>query len=127
MPSTMCPIRDLTVAAPSLSPQPRQPHLRSIRDLTVAAPLIRDLTVAAPLKQLSPVHQGLEDEASIRDLTVAAPLEACRRGVEVMPNAYPRPHGRGPIEASAMTGPGMRFGTIRDLTVAAPLKHVPHW
>ena len=37
--------------------------------------------------------------------------------------AYPRPDGRGPIEASPTTDWwGRILPTIRDLTVAAPLK-----
>ena len=69
---------------------------------------IRDLTVAAPLK---PIAFGVLAGwgLSIRDLTVAAPLK---------PLTYPRPNGRGPIEAGRRRLAGR---PIRDLTVAAPL------
>ena len=35
---------------------------------------------------------------------------------------YPRPHGRGPIEATNARTLRARTSAIRDLTVAAPLK-----
>ena len=96
-------------------------HLRcsssSIRDLTVAAPLklgfrlpprrnhhpIRDLTVAAPLKQI----RGNE---CWRDLNYyprpdgRGPIEArCSQIHTHSPQNYPRPDGRGPIEARLST------------------------
>ena len=105
----------------------------SIRDLTVAAPLkrrvpvterswsirraIRDLTVAAPLKQDVPsARHRLVVASPIRDLTVAAPLKLCR-AVEVPVSrdrtwGYPRPDGRGPIEAQPWaSGNGTEVGS----------------
>ena len=66
---------------------------------------IRDLTVAAPLKQ-----GDVWPECPVKDAS---------------PSPYPRPDGRGPIEASSLTwyAPILETRwTIRDLTVAAPLK-----
>ena len=91
--------------------------------------------------------------APIRDLTVAAPLKPKRRAlgyqrVEIYPRpdgrgpiearqpadyprgqgryghtfSYPRPDGRGPIEATPPSNTLSRIPAIRDLTVAAPLK-----
>ena len=40
---------------------------------------------------------------------------------------YPRPDGRGPIEASFATNAPAICLAIRDLTVAAPLKHEGGW
>ena len=61
---------------------------------------------------------------SIRDLTVAAPLkhdQIVQRSDG--PVAYPRPDGRGPIEArTSWTSTWGSRSPIRDLTVAAPLK-----
>ena len=39
--------------------------------------------------------------------------------------AYPRPDGRGPIEAVGIVGAAGCPSAIRDLTVAAPLKQLP--
>ena len=117
-PRTMPSIRDLTVAAP-LKPQLPEPHapdrspyprpdgrgpieadpLRSPR--WSSQPSIRDLTVAAPLKREAG-SAGPLPFASIRDLTVAAPLKP-RRPIHGLWQSssmtYPRPDGRGPIEA----------------------------
>ena len=44
--------------------------------------------------------QGSESASTIRDLTVAAPLKRQQPGVRSPePHGYPRPDGRGPIEA----------------------------
>ena len=71
------------------------------------------------------MHRKRIPEAPIRDLTVAAPLKRWNSSDDAgTPPRYPRPDGRGPIEAR----PGDREltcqkrGAIRDLTVAAPLK-----
>ena len=69
-----------------------------------------------------------EDSRSpIRDLTVAAPLKRGANRTRSTPSTrgYPRPDGRGPIEAllSSIYARQTRLAsTIRDLTVAAPLK-----
>ena len=59
----------------------------------------------------------------IRGLTVAAPLKRLVLGRMVAATWYPRPNGRGPIEAvrrpAAVTATVL---CIRGLTVAAPLK-----
>ena len=61
---------------------------------------------------------------AIRDLTVAAPLKPGdhlprRLGAR----GYPRPDGRGPIEApTSLSSPSVSCGTIRDLTVAGPIE-----
>ena len=99
-------------------------------------------------------QQDVEKATPIRDLTVAAPLKpvdgialSSRRGpIEAGTGTgtggsvadYPRPHGRGPIEASGIhilraqrsrpiearirRGADGKLAAIRDLTVAAPLK-----
>ena len=73
---------------------------RGQQDVERATP-IRDLTVAAPLKPL--MRPGLPAGPAIRDLTV---IEAHRRRARTAHRqpirdltVYPRPHGRGPIEA----------------------------
>ena len=94
----------------------------AIRDLTVAAPLkrawwweddtavpsIRDLTVAAPLKLgLTGDHVAFR-RRPIRDLTVAAPLKLGKPHRHGYVPCYPRPNGRGPIEAGMVVG--RRYG-----------------
>ena len=67
-------------------------------------PSIRDLTVAAPLKHplgRIAVAESLRSGPAIRDLTVAAPLKQAACSTAAVPgNSYPRPDGRGPIEAT---------------------------
>ena len=62
---------------------------------------------------------------TIRVLTGAAPLKLCdvRREPRSARIGYPRPHGRGPIEAGDRTRTATRCpSSIRVLTGAAPLK-----
>ena len=87
---------------------------------------IRDLTVAAPLKRSWAVPPLRGSPSTIRDLTVAAPLKpTIRRHDRRIRLCYPRPDGRGPIEARRLpTYWPSAFSSIRDLTVAAPLKPI---
>ena len=85
---------------------------------------IRDLTVAAPLKRGGHRRRVQPGVAAIRDLTVAAPLKHWNRchPDRLGGNNYPRPDGRGPIEATPSAARAGSGTAIRDLTVAAPLK-----
>ena len=68
--------------------------------------------------------QGSESASTIRDLTVAAPLKHhIYIRAQKNPTSYPRPDGRGPIEAGRAAAATVKGCAIRDLTVAAPLKH----
>ena len=94
---------------------------RAIRDLTVAAPLKQVVSLAVPAGPLMRTCYPRPDGRGpiealrkrprkramyvpIRDLTVAAPLKPCVTRVRpttgnLLPMPYPRPDGRGPIEA----------------------------
>ena len=84
---------------------------------------IRVLTGAAPLKQLCHDARHQHDHGAIRVLTGAAPLKPrTLRRLDCLGPRYPRPHRRGPIEATAQRVPRYTLVAIRVLTGAAPLK-----
>src|SRR5581483_2295174 len=83
----------------------------------------RDRTVAAPLKLVRGNVDRVEGGGSFRDRTVAAPLKHDRldRGRGRL-QLFPRPDGRGPIEAPCWPCAAVYTRGFRDRTVAAPLK-----
>ena len=77
----------------------------------------------APLK-LAVCDVAMPYEWAIRDRQVAAPLKQ-GWGVRTVGHVcvYPRPPGRGPIEAAFAAVFRSSLAAIRDRQVAAPLKH----
>src|SRR5579884_2715793 len=85
----------------------------------------RDRSVAAPLKRPASGTRPRSRAAFPRPIG-RGPIEASRRdGVAApVPVVFPRPIGRGPIEAPRrLDRASMAQGHFRDRSVAAPLKH----
>ena len=84
----------------------------------------RGLTAAAPLKPVARLRTRRE-KLTFRGLTAAAPLKRdhpAELASRARSGGFPRPHRRGPIEATIARKPPTASPAFRGLTAAAPLK-----
>src|SRR5579875_2365415 len=97
---------------------------RSLKTADFHAKDFRDRSVAAPLKLSSRMHTSLRAPAFPRPIG-RGPIEATALPwvLHGCADAFPRPIGRGPIEAShSLANPRTSTTDFRDRSVAAPLK-----
>src|SRR5579875_2787109 len=102
---------------------------RSLKTADFHAKDFRDRSVAAPLKLSSRMHTSLRAPAFPRPIG-RGPIEATALPwvLHGCADAFPRPIGRGPIEAYHLAaGEAGTEPHFRDRSVAAPLKHTTAW